>query len=321
MRVLFSGTPELGVTPLVRIASRHQIVGVLCSPDRAKGRGRKVAAPPVKSKTLELGLAVYQPQALDAEFRAAIARQNPEILAVVAYHKIFRQVFLDLFPRGGINLHPSLLPKYRGPSPIQAAILNGDEKLGVTVQRMAREMDAGDILRQTTIPLKGTETTEELIRPVSEIGADLMLAALQDIEEGKEEARPQNHDEATYCKLIAKEDGEIDWTDAAANIARKVRAYTPWPRAYTHYRGSVLAILKAAALSSLARSSQSETPVPSGKPGCILGNDGKYGILIETGDGILAVTELQLQAKRAMDWKAFLHGHREFIGQQLGGHA
>jgi len=316
MRILFAGTPQIAVQPLVRLASRHDVKAVLCSPDKASGRGRRVQPSPVKSEAVELGLPVLQPLKLNAELRETVSRLAPQLLVVVAYHKIFRKAFLNLFPKGGINLHPSLLPLYRGPSPIQAAILNGDAEIGVTVQELALEMDAGGIWDQETIPVPENATTQDLIPRVSKLGAELLIRTIERIEGGTGSAVPQDHDKATCCRLIRKEDGRIDWSWSAERIARMVRAYIPWPKAYTTYNGAQLSLLAARAAA--------DGPQAAGRaaePGTVLGKDPDCGILVKTGRGLLAVEELQLQSKRPMDWKSFLNGHRDFVGTRLGGRA
>ena len=309
LRVLFAGTPEMAVPSLVRIAEQHPIVGVLTAKDQEVGRGRKIVSSPVKQKAIELGLQVLTPEKLDGVLREQVRNLSPDILVVVAYGKIFGPKFLDLFPRGGINLHPSLLPKYRGPSPIPEAILRGDPKTGITIQKITLHMDAGPILLQEVIPLNGTETTLSLTRYCAERGAELLVQVLKEIEMGTVQEIPQDESQATYCKLITKEDGEIHWSIPAVQIERMVRAYNPWPTAWTWYRGTILKILEA---SVFHPSSQEE------RAGKVVGVDKEKGILVQTGQGILAIGRLQLQSRKALDFASFLNGERNIIGTILG---
>ncbi len=313
MRVLFAGSPEMAVPSLVAAARSHRVVGVLTNPDRGSGRGRKTEESPVKAAAKRLGLPVLQPEKLDAAARLAVQNLAPDILAVVAYGRIFGPRFLALFPRGGINLHPSLLPRHRGPTPINAAILAGDRETGITVQRLALRMDAGDILLQERIPLSGRETAGSLTALAADKGAPLLVRALDLIARGEEAGTPQREDEASYCGLLTRESGRIDWTREAAHIERMARAYNPWPGAWTLFRGETLRIL-AAGVPETREVAAAEGP----PPGKVLGVDKSRGILVQTGGGLLAVTELGLQSRRAMDFRSFLNGNRDFIGSVLG---
>ncbi|MFW5688077.1 MAG: methionyl-tRNA formyltransferase [Spirochaetota bacterium] len=311
MRVLFAGTPEIAVPSLDAIAaSGHTLAGVLTAPDRRKGRGKTVSFSPVKERALELGVPVVQPERLRTEAREEIGPIHPEVLACFAYGKLFGPRFLELFPVAALNVHPSLLPQYRGPAPIPAAILAGDRRTGVTIQDVALEMDAGDILAQATIPLSGTETTATLSDTAARVGAELLVDVLDRLAAGTAVRTPQNHAAATYTSLVEKTDGLIDWSDSAAHIERMVRAYTPWPHAYTGFGGERLAILEAA----VAPGSSLE-PVP----GRVARVDTSLGILVETGNGLLALRRLQLQSRKPLDWKSFLNGVHDFHEAVLGG--
>ena len=314
LRVLFAGTPEMAVPSLRSVAARHDVAGVLTNPDRETGRGRKTAPSPVKTAARELGIPVFQPEKLDAAFRGIVRGLEPDILAVVAYGRIFGPQFLACFPRGGINLHPSLLPRYRGPSPINAAILNGDGETGISVQRLALRMDAGDIILQETLPLSGTETARELTGVAADRGAVLFAEALDRIAAGTAASTPQDESKATYCGLLGKEQGRIDWGAGTAVIERMVRAFDPWPGAWTLFRGESLRIMS----STVYPEKAPENHAGPGKPGKVLGVDKRAGILVQTGDGILALRELQLQSKKAMDFASFINGVRDISGCVLG---
>jgi len=313
MKILFAGTPEIAVPTLELLKQNHDIVGVLTNPDRLQGRGRKFSESPVKQKARELDLPVYQPEKLDQAFRDQISRLKPNLLVAVAYGKIFSRKFLDLFPGGGVNLHPSLLPRYRGPSPINAAILNGDKETGVTIQKLALEMDAGDILAQQIYLMKGDETTGDLTRYLGDAGAALLADVLERLEKNIVQPVPQDPDKVSFCRLIDKEAGLIDWNESASYIERQIRAYDPWPGTFTFFEGKKLNILKARVYG------EADTAEEVKDPGEVVALKKKTGILIQTGEGLLAVQMLQLQSKKAMDFLSFCNGTRNFIGARLGG--
>ena len=312
MRVLFAGTPSLAVPSLEKIASL--VVGVLTSPDQPSGRGRVCVPSPVKEAALSLRLKVFQPARLDAAFIEEVRALAPDLLVVAAYGKIFRKAFLEIFPMGGINLHPSLLPKFRGPSPVSAAILSGDIETGVTVQRIALKFDTGDILAQERYPLNGNETTSDLSEALAVRGAGLVASVLAGFKVGTPPTPiPQREEDASYCHPLRKEEGLVNWGEPAALIERKVRAYDPWPRASTTLAGELLLLLK----SHVHPDTLGSEPMPESL-GVILAADKAHGLLVQTGSGILAVERVQPRFKKAMDWRAFLNGHPEVIGQRLG---
>lgn len=319
MRVLFAGTPGIAVPALRSLAdSRHELVGVLTAPDRARGRGRTPRPSPVKELALELGLPVLQPESLRTAARREVAALEPDILACFAYGRIFGPRFLALFPHRGLNVHPSLLPRHRGPAPISGAILAGDTETGVTVQALALEMDAGDIHAQERIPLHGTETTASLEATVAPMGGRLLVEAIDRLERDEAEPVPQDPALATYTRLVVKEDGRIDWRAPAREIERMVRAYTPWPRAFTTWGPERLAILEAAVVES-ARDGGRESPAGNVVPGRVVRVDTSIGVLVETGIGLLALRELQLQSRKPLEWRSFLNGVSDFVGAVLGG--
>ena len=313
MRVLYAGTPQIAVPALeALVSSRHQLVGVLTAPDRPGGRGRQVLASPVKERALELEIPVLQPDRLGSDARAQVLMLEPDLLACFAYGKIFGPRFLGMFRFGGLNVHPSLLPRHRGPAPIPATILAADTETGVTVQGVAEETDAGDVYAQERIPLTGTETTEELTALSAMIGAGLLVNVISQVEDGTATPTPQDHRLATHTRLVRKEDGRIDWTLPADRIDRMVRAYTPWPRAYTTFRGERLSILE-------SRLAPEASTGADAAPGQVLRVDTSLGILVETGGGRLALRKLQLQSRKPLEWRSFLNGVPDFIGAVLGG--
>jgi methionyl-tRNA formyltransferase len=330
LRVLFAGSPEISIPTLEAIAASHRVVGILTNPDSVSGRGKLPTATAVASRaeTLLPGVPVLKPERLLAEAREAISALRPDILVAFAYGKIFGPKFLALFPKGGLNVHPSLLPRYRGATPIPAAILNREAETGVTVQRLALEMDSGDILAQERMALTGRETTGSLSARAAAVGAALLARVLADIEAGRENATVQDGSLATTCGLIGKDDGLVDWNLTAPEIDARVRAYDPWPGAFTFLDGTRLSILASGIYASSA-SDEGEilkapgfSPAPGLEPpapaGSVIGVDKQAGILVQTGSGIVSIERLQLQTKKALDWKSFLNGTRGLLGACLG---
>lgn len=319
MRVLFAGTPRIAAPSLRALAdSAHELVGVLTAADRARGRGRSVRFSAVKELAIGLGVPVLQPESLRSDARREVAALEPDILACFAYGKIFGPRFLDLFPRGGLNVHPSLLPRHRGPAPIPGAILAGDAETGVTIQELALEMDAGDILAQERIPLTGAETTASLAETVAPVGGRLLVDVIDRIARGEAQAVPQDPSQATYTRLVEKEDGRIDWRASASTIDRMVRAYIPWPKAYTTWGDERLNILEAIPVERSSAGSEAG-PAAGEAPGRVLRVDTENGVLVETGNGLLALRKLQLQSRKPLDWRSFLNGVDGFLGAVLGG--
>jgi methionyl-tRNA formyltransferase len=275
----------------------------------------------VKQRALELGLEVLQPQQLDQALADKVGELGCELLVVAAFGRIFPAELLAVFPRGGVNVHPSLLPRYRGPSPIPAAILAGDRETGVTVQKLAARMDSGDILKAGRLPLSGRETTGSLTPVLADMGAELLAQTLAEVEQGRERGTPQTESEATYCRLVRKQDGRIDWNRQAADLERMIRAYHPWPGAFTTFRGQVLHLLEAGVCPlppPATAGPKAADAQGAGTGGLVFGTDNRYGILVRAGRGALGVTRLQLQAKKPMDWRSFLNGRRDFVGSRLG---
>jgi methionyl-tRNA formyltransferase len=314
LRIIFAGSPAIAVPALNAAANgAWHLVGVLTNADSPRGRHGNpeptevgAAAEALSQELAARGrppIPILKPEKLGSEARGAIAALKPDLLVSFAYGRIFGPRFLALFPLGGINIHPSLLPKYRGPTPIPQTILNRDAETGITIQILAAEMDSGDILLQERIPLIGRETTAGLSETVSRRAAALLPEALEGIAAGTFSGRPQDHGAATYCGLLSKEDGRIDWTKTAGEIDAQIRAFTPWPLSWTMHGEQYLYILAAEAV-----------PGAFSAPGSILGIDKERGILVQTGDGLLAVTRLQYRTKKALEWRAFLNGVRNFTG-------
>lgn len=311
LRVLFAGTSPIAVPALKELAKHCHLVGVLTSPDRKSGRGLKVHASAVKEAALEMdGVEVLQPQRLLAEARDLVSALKPDMMVVFAYGRIFGPKFLSLFPAGCINIHPSLLPRYRGPAPLTAAILNRDKSWGISIQKVALEVDSGDILASVEFPLSGDETTASLTDEAADKSALLIREIWPDIVKRFDEAKPQGSEGLSHVQLIEKSEGVIDWTDGVLEIEARIRAFQPWPRCSTTWKGLSLVIHKARI------SDQTETKEVPGK---VLGTDVEGGLRVQCGSGVLIVEELQLQSKKRMDWNVFVNGNREILDSLLGG--
>ncbi|THB68721.1 MAG: methionyl-tRNA formyltransferase [Spirochaetaceae bacterium] len=323
MRIIFAGTPQLAVPSLEALhASGHTVAGVLTAPPRPAGRGREVKPSSVGAAARRLGLAVLEPERLDSAAREAVQDLKADMLVVAAYGKIFGPKFLGLFPQGGINMHPSLLPRHRGPAPLPAAILQGDTETGITIQRLALEMDAGNILLQETLVLDGTETSASLYEWAAVRGAGLLVDALDGLAAGSLAEIEQNQVDATYCCLLSKEDGAINWKLPAIEIDRLIRAYNPWPGAFTSLKGQKLSLWN----SFVADSSAEPEGQACGQvlqTGSVKGIgssvDTRQGILVQTGKGVLGITQLQQAHKKSLDWKSFCNGFGSLAGEILGG--
>jgi methionyl-tRNA formyltransferase len=267
---------------------------------------------------------ILKPEKLDAPFREAVAALLPDMLISFAYGRIFGPKFLALFPRGGINIHPSLLPKYRGPTPIQAAIGNRDRETGISIQEIALEMDAGDILVQERLPLTGRETAASLSEIAAGKSAVLLKGLIPRLADGDVPCIPQNHGEAVYCHLLSKEDGRIDWKACALDIDARIRAFTPWPLSLPHHGDQELYILEGRSWEEngpVGKALEETEPKESGtgqeEAGTVLGIDKGRGILIQTGNGIFTAERLQYRTRKALDWRSFLNGAPGFIGARL----
>lgn len=311
MRIVFFGTPELAVPSLRETAARHNVTAVVCQPDRPKGRSRKPAPPPIKEWALANRIEVHQPPKLnDGSFETWLRDQRPDACALAAYGRILKQPILDIPRHGFLNMHPSLLPEYRGPSPIQSAIIHGDTQTGITIIRLSMEMDAGDIVSQSTEPISEDDDGVTLTERLATIGAKMLADALDGLATGNAEFHAQDHTAATYCKMLTKEDGLIRWSDSAADIHNRVRGTRPWPGAYTTLNGEKIGIIQTALLPDAT----------DGEPGAITSTDNRQ-IEVATGDGSIAITNLQAQGKKAMDADAFLRGRPLETGTRFGGDA
>lgn len=309
MRILFLGTPEAAVRPLELLArdARFTIVGVITQPDRPVGRNAAPTPPPVAHAAQRLGLPLIQPETLrDPAIVAQVAALRPDVGVVAAYGEILRRNILELPPLGYLNIHPSLLPRYRGPSPVTAAILAGDTETGVTIIRLDAKMDSGPILVQRRMPLlpdaRGGALTSELF----EFGAELLIEALPQYAAGILAPAAQNHEQATYTSMLRREDGQIDWALPAVQIERMIRAYDPWPGAWTLWHGQSFKILSAGV----------DTADPALPPGTLdLRGD---AVRAATGAGTLLLYNVQPAGKRPLDARAWRNGIRAAEDVQFG---
>ena len=301
------GTPDFAVPALSRLVETgHDIAAVYSQPDRPSGRGRKLVPTPTKRFADERGIEVRQPKSLRSKDEcAALASLSPEVVVVAVYGLFLPPEALEIPPLGCLNIHPSLLPHYRGPSPVVSAILNGDDETGVTIMKLDEGMDSGPILAQERVSIDEEETGPVLTRRLFDLGADLLVDTLPRWASGDIQATPQDESGATITVLVKKEDGEIDWTDDAERIARMVRAYEPWPGTFTYWDGKLLKILGATSMAGDAQ------------PGQVVGlDDGAIGI--GTGDGLLVVDRLQNEGRRPSDAGDFVRGYPDFLGAELG---
>jgi len=308
------GTPEFSVPSLERLVLNHyQVVAVYTQPDKPSGRGRSLVSPPLKKVAEVLKLPVVQPTSLKgAGVVAQLARFHPDIIVVSAFGQILPQSILDVPAYGCINIHPSLLPKYRGASPVAAAIMAGDEFTGVSIMLMEKGLDSGPVLARAQIPITSQDTTGSLTTKLSLMAAQLLLEVLVYWLRGELTPKPQNEAEATYAGLITKEDGEIDWYLPAIDIWRRVRAFQPWPGSYTRWQGRRLGIIEAVLLAQEAALEVGRVVALSPArelPEVTLG--------VHTGNGILGVLKVKMEGKREMSAAEFLRGQRQFIGAIL----
>ncbi len=310
IRVVFMGTPEFAVPSLKRLLEEEeiQVVGVVTRPDKPKGRSRKPVPSPVKQVAIRHGVPLFQPRTLRRqEAQAPIRAWRPDVIVVAAFGLILPQAVLDIPAHGCLNVHASLLPRWRGAAPVAAAILAGDEVTGVTIMLMDAGVDTGPILAQRSEPIRPDDTTGTLTSRLAILGADLLITTLLRWLAGTITPQPQVETLATYAPMLRKEEGRIDWHKSAERIEREVRAYQPWPTAMTYWRGKQLKILEARAHPG-ERSGEA--------PGTVI--SWKMGASVVTGKGVLELLRLQLAGKRPLHIATFLRGARGFIGSRLG---
>jgi len=307
MVVVFFGTPHFAVPTLRRLLdSSHSVAGVITQPDRPRGRGQKITHAPVKALALARGIPVYQPDRLKPpEVADTLRGWGADLGVVAAYGRIIPEQLLTIPRLGMVNVHASLLPKYRGAAPVHRAVINGDSQTGVTIMRVVKELDAGSMFAQVTRPIGPDETSDVVESALADMGAELLLTMVEQLASGNAREEPQDETQATYASRLTKEEGLIDWTRSASDIHNRVRGLYPWPHAYTFFKGTRLIVL----LSVVADASASAT-----SPGTILRATSE-AIHVATGDGELAILEVQPEGRRAMRAHDFLLGHRLATGE------
>ncbi len=308
MRVVFMGTPDFSVPTLECLIKEHEVIAVVTQPDKPKGRGKAMQFPPVKEFALAHDLPVYQPlKVRDEEFLALLRSWDPDVIVVVAFGQILPESIINLPRYGCINVHASLLPRYRGAAPIQWVIINGETETGVTIMYMEKGLDTGDMIAKASIPIEPDETGESLHDKLSVLGGPLLLQALRQIREGTAPRIKQDDSLSCYAGMLTRDMGRIDWEKDAVSIERLIRGLNSWPSAYTSYENTTLKIWKA----EVAEGKKSEIP------GRIIHVD-KTSFTVQTGNGALKILEVQIQGKKRMPVQAFLLGHTVRPGMTLG---
>ena len=301
MRIVFMGTPYFSVPVLdALIEAGHEIAGVVTQPDKPKGRGKAVAMTPVKEKALEHGLSVYQPlKVRTPEFVQVLRELKPDVMVVVAFGQILTKEVLDIPPLGCVNVHASLLPKYRGAAPIQWAVIDGEKETGVTTMMMDEGIDTGDMLEKEIVPIEDEETGDSLHDKLMAAGARLIVSTLKKIQDGTIERTPQTDEETCYARMLKKDMGDVDWSLDAHAIERLVRGLNSWPGTYTKWNGKTVKIWKAKAVDREYEGALGEAVYVD-----------KETILVKTGKGCLSLLELQPEGKKRMVADAFLRGYQ-----------
>ncbi len=309
MKIVFMGTPDFALASLDKlIDGGYEIAAVVTQPDRPKGRGKKLTPPPVKERALGAGLRVLQPERVkDSGFIEALKELSPDIIIVVAYGQILPEEIINLPAMGCINVHASLLPKYRGAAPINWCIINGESRTGVTTMYMDKGMDTGDILLQRETEIGENETAGELHDRLAALGADLLLETLEGLQRNEVERKAQDHSAATYAPQLVRENGRVDWNLDAKSIYNIIRGTNPWPGCYTVYKGERMKLWEAKVLEQKSR----------GTAGKVL-EAGHGGMLVQAGSGTLLVTKIQMPSSRVMTVDEYLRGNSLETGYILG---
>ena len=309
MKIVYMGTPDFAVPPLKAMAEAgYEIAGVVTQPDKPKGRGKTLMPTPVKEEAMKYEIPVYQPvKVLEPEFLDTLKEINPDIIVVAAFGQIIPRAILDLPRFGCINIHASLLPKYRGAAPIQQAVIDGEKESGVTIMRMGEGLDTGDMIAKVSVPLTPEETGGSLFDKLAEAGAKLLVQTLPSIFDGTAVYEKQPQESPTpYAAMITKQMGLMDFSRSASSLERLVRGMNPWPSAYTFLHGKTLKVWKSYV-------SQEQTDVECGT---IIRTD-KKGIHVACGENVLVFTEVQLEGKKRMDADPFLRGYKVEAGTKL----
>lgn len=306
MRIIFMGTPEFAVPSLEILLKHHDVVAVVTQPDKPKGRGKKMAFSAVKERALQAGIEVLQPAKVrEGEFIEKLKTYNADLIAVTAFGQILPEEILNMPKYGCINVHGSLLPKYRGAAPLQWSVINGEKETGVTTMYMAKGMDTGDMLLKQSIAISPQDTYGSIHDKLSVIGANILLETIEGLQNGTLQRIPQKEQEATYAPMITKETGHIDWSKKCDEIICLIHGLDPTPTAYTIYNGEMLKIWQAEKIEQTASKIGEVTAVT------------KKGFVVTAGDGSIVVTEVQAKGKKRMGADAYLRGHSIEIGTIL----
>jgi len=310
LRILFFGTPEFALVSLdALLRSQHQVIGVVTQPDRPRGRGQRVSESPVKQRAVNAGLPVLQPERLrDTEFVETVTGLEADLGVVAAYGKILTDRVLAIPPLGMVNVHGSVLPRYRGAAPVHRAIIAGETETGVTIMRVVKALDAGPMFAKATRPIAADETSDEVERDLARLGADLLVTTLDDLGAGRTRETPQDETLATYAPRLTKDDGNVDWSWPASRLHNLIRGLHPWPHAAAFLNDRRVILHRSAVGGSAAQSS----------PGTILEAHGDR-LVVATGDGALDLVEVQAEGKRKMLVREFLSGHSVAVGDRFAG--
>ncbi len=302
MRIVFMGTPDFSVPALeALLEAGHEIAAVVTQPDKPKGRGGRVQMTPVKLKALEKNIPVYQPVKVKTpEFTQLLRELAPEVIVVIAFGQILSKEILDIPPFGCVNIHASLLPKYRGAAPIQWAVIDGEKESGVTTMQMDVGLDTGDMLEKAVVPIAEDETGGSLHDKLSRAGAALILTTLEGLKAGTITPVPQTEEGTCYARMLDKTLGDIDWTMPASAIERLIRGLNPWPSAYTSWNGKTIKLWQAVV-------AEGEPSWKGTLPGQVVRSD-RHSLVVAAGEGFLSIRELQIEGKKRMDVEAFLRG-------------
>ena len=305
IRIVFMGSPEIAVPALKSLIGTGQVVGVVTQPDRPSGRGKQLSSPAVKIAATEAGIPIIQPEKMkDPGVFEQLQHWNPDLIVVMAFGKILRKNVLELPAYGCLNIHASILPRWRGASPIQAAILAGDQETGVSIMKMDAGMDTGDVYFTERCPIDPRDTTASLSEKIARLGAETLMKTLPAILSGSLQAHPQPETGVTYAPLIEKDDGRLDFHLSAAELERKVRAYNPWPSAFFYHQGLMIKVFEAHVATESEYHHPGVCTIQGGTP------------MIVTGDGLLALDEIQSAGKKLMPGKSFLAGCRHWVDEE-----
>lgn len=309
MKIVFMGTPDFAVKPLKALTEAgYEVAAVVTQPDKAKGRSKALVPTPVKEEALRMGIPVYQPQKVrDPKFLELLREIGADVIVVAAFGQIIPKAILEMPPFGCINIHGSLLPKYRGAAPIQQAVIDGEKESGVTIMRMGEGLDTGDMISKAVVPIDPKETGGSLFEKLSQAGAELLVETLPHILDGTASYEKQPEESPTaYASMITKKMGLLDFTKTAEELERLVRGLNPWPCAFTFLEGKSLKVWE----------SQAEKEETEALPGTVVAAD-KKGIHVACGQGVLLLTQVQLEGKKRMDAASFLRGFSVETGTVL----